>query len=252
MTYETILKQWNTNRIESIADLDTALDNFRILFAYNSNVIENPETTYHNTREVFENGKVVGYTGNLRTLFEIQNQKKCYDMLRERIIAKEPISPKLILDIHKELMQGCYDETRYEKGERPGEFKHHEYVTGDGIGCTPEEVEKEIEKLCIEVNNAKSEKILTIAAYLHLRFESIHPFADGNGRVGRTLMNYYLMTNDYPPTIIYGEDKETYYMALAIYDKSEQIDGFVKFLEEQTIKTWSKKEAPKKSLNLFL
>ena len=60
MTYETILKQWNTNRIESIADLDTALDNFRILFAYNSNVIENPETTYHNTREVFENGKVVG------------------------------------------------------------------------------------------------------------------------------------------------------------------------------------------------
>ena len=252
MTYESILKQWNKKNITTCNDLDAALYNFRILFAYNSNVIENPDTTYHNTREIFENGKVVGYTGDLRTIFEIQNQKKCYDMLRSRIITKEPLSPNLILDIHKELMQGCYDEVRYEKGERPGEFKHHDYVTGDNVGCSPEDVELEIEKLCGEINNANSEKVLTIAAYLHLRFESIHPFADGNGRVGRTLMNYYLMINDYPPTIIYGEDKDAYYMALAVYDKSEQIDGFVKFLEEQTIKTWTRKESPKKHLSLFL
>ncbi|MGE9963813.1 Fic family protein [Fusicatenibacter saccharivorans] len=49
---------------------------------------------------------------------------------------------------------------------------------------------------------------------MHLRFEEIHPFAGGNGRVGRTLLNYYLMTHDYPPMILYSEDKRTYYMAL--------------------------------------
>ena len=247
-----IVEKWNKEKFSTINDLDNVLENFRILFAYNSNLIENPETTYHNTREVFENGKIVGYTGNLRTLFEIQNQKNCYEMLKEKIVSREPISSKLILDIHKELMHGCYDEARYEQGERPGEYKHHEYVTGDGIGASPEDVAAEIEKLCSEVNNAKSDKVLTIAAYLHLKFESIHPFADGNGRVGRTLMNYYLMINDYPPTIIYGEDKEAYYMALAIYDKSEQIDGFEKFIKEQTIKTWTNKKQPSKTLAMFL
>lgn len=68
-----------------------------------------------------------------------------------------------------------------------------------------------------------------------------HPFADGNGRVGRTLLNYYLMTHDYPPTILYDEDKETYYMALTVFDKSGQFTGFEQFLKEQTVKTWSKR-----------
>lgn len=82
---------------------------------------------------------------------------------------------------------------------------------------------------------------MTVAAYFHLSFESIHPFADGNGRVGRTLLNYYLMTHDYPPTIIYDDDKPTYYLALTVFDKTGKIDGFIEFLKEETEKTWTKK-----------
>ena len=251
-SYDDILIEWRKKPLNLVSDVDTALDNFRVLFAYNSNKIENPETSYHDTREVFDNGRVVGYTGELRTLFEIQNQKLCYDFLREKIVAKEPITVSLILEIHSILMNGCYDTARWEQGERPGEFKKHDYVTGDGVGLLPEEIEESIAFLCDEITAAPDKKALTVASYMHLKFESIHPFADGNGRVGRTLMNYYLMTHGYPPAILFEEDKKTYYMALAVYDKTEDISGFEQFIKEQTIKTWGRNDKPVKMLSFFL
>ncbi len=76
---------------------------------------------------------------------------------------------------------------------------------------------------------------------------------DGNGRVGRTLLNYWLMVNDYPPTIIYEEDKRSYYEALQEYDEEETIASLVFFLEEQTVKTWERvmklAEAPEQKRN---
>ena len=90
------------------------MDSFRILFASHSGKIESKEIAYHDTREIFENGKVVGYTGDPRALFELQNQKVCYDFLKSRIIEKEPLS---ILEIHRILTAGVYDERRY---LRPG------------------------------------------------------------------------------------------------------------------------------------
>ena len=88
MNYETIAEAWKNKRIEDAKDLEIALSNFQILFAYNSNKIENPATTYHDTREIFENGRVKNYSGDLRTLFEIQNQKDCQKCLMDKRFAK--------------------------------------------------------------------------------------------------------------------------------------------------------------------
>lgn len=247
--YNKILEQWQSFDIKTENDLDYYLDNFRILFAFNSNHIENPNTTYHDTREVFENGTVSSYTGDLRTLFEIQNQKDCYEFLKEKIVKREPLTQDLILKIHETLMHGCYDKAKYEKGERPGTYKKHLFVVGDDIGAEPEEVANELQFVLDEVSKNEGENSLTVAAYLHLSFESIHPFADGNGRVGRTLMNYYLITHNYPPIIIFSEDKDTYYMALAVFDKTDKIDGFIKFIKEQAVKTWGRKEKKRVSLS---
>ena len=75
MKYEDILAWWKKEKKDTKEDIYTLLDNFKILFAYHSGKIENETITLHDTREIFENGSVINYTGDLRTLFEIKNQK---------------------------------------------------------------------------------------------------------------------------------------------------------------------------------
>lgn len=249
MNYNDFVEKWQSYNILTTDDLDKYLDNFRIMFAFNSNHIENPNTTYADTREIFENNSVSSFTGDLRTIFEISNQKTCYEFLKDKIISKEPITQDFIKQVHYLLMYGCYDQKRYNAGEKPGEYKKHLYVVGDDVGAEPEEVADELEYIIQEVSENEGKNPLTIAAYLHLSLEAIHPFADGNSRLGRTLMNYYLITHNYPPTIIYSEDKNDYYIALAIFDKTGQLDGFVKFIQEQTIKTWQHSSIKRFSLS---
>lgn len=246
MNYRNVIEEWKKKDIKTIDDLKQNLSGYKIVFAYNSGTIENPEITYHNTREIFENGKVINFTGDLRTLYEIENQKQCFDFILEKIADKVPITEELILKIHYKLMKGTYDETRWNKGERPGTFKQHDYCVADEQGALPEEVPDEIKELCEELENIpeRGDNILKAAAYLHCKFENIHPFADGNGRVGRTLMNYFLMIHNYPPLVVYNSTKNKYYVALGVYDKTGDVSPFVEYMKESLEQTWEMKRAP--------
>lgn len=240
--YNKAVELWQSYKIASAEDLDKYLNSFRILFAFHSGKIENEEITYHDTREIFENGRVIDYTGSPRVLFEQQNQKLCYELLKERTVKKEPLSVELVKEIHRAFTGGTYDERRYiENEERPGEFKKHDYVTGiHEVGSAAEDVENELTELIDEVNAYEGKNVLKAAAYFHARFEYIHPFADGNGRVGRTLMNYYFMTHDHPPLIVYAEDKRMYFECLQKYDDTEELDSLYEFLRYETEKTWER------------
>ena len=238
-----IIKMWKRKNIRTAFELDNALENFQVLFAYNSNHIEMPEVTYHDTREIFENGKVTNFRGDIKNLFAIQNQKTCYLYLRNRIVKKEKLSVDLIKEIHHELVKGTYDERRFERGERPGEFKKHDYVTGKNeVGSYPNEVEGDIRELVKEINEIEinEDNCFMVAAYFHARFENIHPFADGNGRVGRTLLNYLNMINNIPPVIIYDEDKKYYYECLEKYDTDDDISSLEEFFEYEMERTWQR------------
>lgn len=252
--YIKVVNGWKQKKINTVSDLEAVLSNFSIIFAYNSGVIENPEITYHTTREIFENGKVINFTGDVRTVFEIKNQKICYDWLKDKIIEKVIITPELIKEIHRKLTAGTYDEGRYSRGERPGEYKKHDYVVGNDQGALPEEVSSEIEELCGELRDIpdKGDNIIKTAAYLHCKFENTHPFADGNGRVGRTLMNYFLMTHGHPPIVVRNETKNEYYDALGCYDKTGELDGFVAYMKKETIVTWEEPKQVKKRLNGYI
>ncbi len=70
--YLQVVELWQAYKLSTAADLDKYLDSFRILFAFHSGRIENEDITYHDTREIFENGKVVNYSGSPRALFEQQ------------------------------------------------------------------------------------------------------------------------------------------------------------------------------------
>ena len=245
-SYTEVIKYWKSLNIKNDEDLRLALDSYCILFAYNSGAIENDKITYHDTREIFKNGQILNYTGELRTLFEISNQKTCYEYLLPKIIRKEPITETLIKKVHELLTNGTYDERRYNiNKERPGEYKKHDYITGmNEVGSSVQKVKEDIEHLINEITtsekNKNDENILITVAFLHNVLEEIHPFADGNGRVGRTLMNYYLMTHGLPPIIIYNEDKKYYYAALEKFDEKDDLFSTIEFFKYEMEKTWEK------------
>ena len=244
--YEKTIRLWNSFDIKTVTDLDTRLDSFRVLFAFNSGKIENPEITYYDTREVFENSRTTAFKGDPVTLTEISNQKKCYDFLLPKIIAKEPLTAGLIKAIHEITTMATYDNRRFfELGERPGQFKRNDFVVGQmEVGSLPDDVERDIRELLEEISTlpqpAEPLKILKAATYLHARFEHIHPFADGNSRVGRTVLSYFLMIHGHPPLIVYDEDRAAYYSGLAAYDESEEIEPLFEFFIRQLEKTWCK------------
>ncbi len=240
-TYEKAVALWQGKHITNEAELTEALNGHSIAFAYHSGKIENEQITYNDTREVFEHDGVTSYTGDLRTLFEIRNAKDANELFLEAFEEKRPFTVELLKAFQKRLTQNTYDTRRWQLGERPGEFKHHDYVTGrNEIGAAPEDVEEEVSELFNELQEVREEGLLTAVAYFHAKLENIHPFADGNGRVGRLMMNYFLVLHGHPPIIIHEEDRKAYYSALEAWDTDQQLEPLIEFLKEQTAKTWAK------------
>ena len=219
------------------------MENFSVLFAYHSGKIENENITYHDTREIFENGRVINYTGDLKTLYEIENMKSAYKLMMEWFDRDADITQERIKEMHYELTKGTYDERRWSLGERPGEYKKNDiWCIGEKELAAPiEDIEQEMEEDISQIMEITDQSnILVAAAWWHMRFEGIHAFADGNGRTGRAIMNYYLIKNDYPPVIIYQDDKQIYYDALEYFDETGEIQPMVDFLKDQTCRTWEK------------
>ncbi|MBD5156700.1 MAG: Fic family protein [Butyrivibrio sp.] len=239
--YEKAVTLWQQKKISTDAELAEALNGHSIAFAYHSGKLENDSITYNDTREIFEHDGVTSYTGDLRTLFEIRNAKEANELLLSAFDKKRPINEALVKEFQKLLTNNTYDIRRWRLGERPGEYKKHDYVTGiNEIGAAPEDVQEEISELLDEINDVPDEKVLIAAAYFHAKFENIHPFADGNGRAGRLIMNYILLLHKHPPVIIHEEDRKDYYAALEAWDSRQSLEELIRFLQEQTAKTWKK------------
>ncbi|MDO5132978.1 MAG: Fic family protein [Eubacteriales bacterium] len=239
--YEKALTLWKNRQIRTEAGLAEALSAQSILFAYHSGNLENEKITYHDTREIFDHDGVTSYTGDLRTLFEIRNAKDAAELLLQAFGEKRQLDERLVKEFHKCLTKNTYDTRRYQLGERPGEYKRHDYVTGRyEIGASPEDVSKEMQELLEELHDIPENRILRAAAYYHAKFENIHPFADGNGRTGRLTMNYFLIMNGHPPITIHQEDRKAYYTALETWDARQELLLLEAFLREQTAKTWEK------------
>lgn len=239
VAYGDVVSRWRGRRIASRDQLADVLSDFRVRFAYNSGNIENPELTYHDTRDVFEDGRVRSFTGSPRTLFEIQNLRDCHELVLDAFAARRPLDESFLLETHRTLTQGTYDERRWGQGERPGTYKVGDFVVGAGdVGALPAEVPGEVSALLEEVGEASSGDALTVAAYFHAVLENIHPFADGNGRVGRELMNYLLLVRNHPPLIVFERDRVAYYGAMEAWDAERDLDPLRTFLKVELVRTW--------------
>lgn len=240
--YEKTLAWWKEKKIETDAQLAEVLSGHSIAFAYHSGKIENDKITYNDTREIFENDGVTAYTGDLRTLFEIRNAKLANELFLTSFGEKRRMDEALVKEFQKLLTMNTYDARRWQLGERPGEYKKHDYVTGrEEIGAAPEDVQEEMAELMDELQDLMQEDALTAAAYFHVKFENIHPFADGNGRTGRLAMNYLLVMLGHPPIVVHEEDRKEYYAALEAWDTKQDLKVMISFLRSQTVKTWRKR-----------
>lgn len=243
-SYERVLELWRRENITTDAELAEALNSFSVAFAYHSGKIENDSITYHDTREIFGHDCVTAYTGDLRTLFEIRNAKEANEMFLCAFRDRRPLDEAFVKELQFCLTKNTYDTRRWQLGERPGEYKHLDYVTGrEEVGAAPEDVTDELRELLEELQDVAPENVLTAAAYFHAKFENIHAFADGNGRAGRLAMDYLLVLHGHPPIIIHEEDRKEYFGALEAWDARQVLAPLCDFLRGQTEKTWEKQVA---------
>ena len=192
----------------------------QVSFAYNTNHIEGSTLTEDQTRYIFETNTVLfeGDTiAKVDDILETANHFKLVDYMLD--VAHKKLSEKMIKEFHKILKYATSD-SRVE-WFNVGEYKQRANTIGNGIKTTsPNNVEKEMSKLMDWYNSLKQITIKEIIEF-HYRFESIHPFQDGNGRIGRIIMFKECLRNNIIPFIIQDADKLFYYRGLKEY-KSER------------------------------
>ena len=199
----------------------------QVNFSYNSNKIEGSRLTVDETEAIFDSKSFIPKSNNLiklDDLIESKNHFKLFDYMLDNI--DEPLSIDMIIEMNKILKSGTSDadNPRYNVGG----FK----VTPNIIGLvnviktsSPENVEKDLDEL---LNNYNSLTNITLEDIIdfHYKFECIHPFSDGNGRVGRIIMFKECLKNDIMPFIVLDDDKAFYMRGLKEYknDKMFLID----------------------------
>lgn len=190
---------------------------------YNSNAIENSTLTLPETEKILlemEASKDL----NLREVFEAQNLARITKYIHEKANSSD-LSEDLITLLHQMLIGNIDDSIA-------GRFrKVHEYVrVGTHIAPAPEHIGRMIENTLITYDSNHLEYFLEKVARFHLQFETIHPFNDGNGRIGRILINWQLLRLGFPQVIIRNKGKQKYYDTFGIFRSTGDIQPFLAIL----------------------
>lgn len=184
---------------------------------YNSSAIENSTLTLRETEKILLEMEV-SRDVSVREVFEAKNLARVMEYIRGK--SSEELTENAIVLLHQMLMGNIDDSIA-------GRFrKQHEYVrVGAHIAPAPEHVDRMIEEILIEYSSDHTAYFLDKIAKFHLDFETIHPFNDGNGRIGRVLINYQLYYLGFPGIILRDKEKKTYYKAFNEYrdDKKTKI-----------------------------
>ena len=183
----------------------------QIDLTYNSNHIEGSRLTHDQTRYIFETNTIgiEGESVRVDDIIETTNHFRCIDLIIDR--AEERLTESLIKELHLILKSGTSDSRK--DWFTVGDYKRLPNEVGGNETTAPEDVHREIKALFKEYN-AKKRKSFEDIIDLHQRFEAIHPFQDGNGRVGRLVMFKECLANGYVPFIITDELKMFYYRGL--------------------------------------
>ena len=183
----------------------------QIELTYNSNHIEGSKLTEDQTRFIFETNTiaVTNETINIDDIIETSNHFKCIDYIIDN--AKKLLTETLIKELHFILKTGTSDNRK--DWFNVGAYKKLPNEVGGQETCKPENVESEMKGLLEKYNNKQNKSLEDIVGF-HQKFEKIHPFQEGNGRVGRLIMFKECLANNIVPFIIDENLKLYYYQGL--------------------------------------
>jgi len=183
----------------------------QIDLTYNSNHIEGSRLTHEQTRYIFETNTIGVTEEGVRVddIIETVNHFRCIDMVIEH--AEERLTERFIKALHGQLKQGTSDSQR--DWFRVGDYKQQPNEVGGIATCPPKEVHGQMKALLAAYNGVRQHTIEEIVDFHH-RFETIHPFQDGNGRVGRLIMFKECLASHIVPFIITDDLKMFYYRGL--------------------------------------
>ncbi len=183
----------------------------QIDLTYNSNHIEGSRLSHEQTRYIFETNTigVEGESISVDDIIETANHFRCIDLIIDR--AEEMLTESIIKELHSILKSGTSDSKK--EWFAVGEYKRLPNEVGGNETTLPENVHKEMKTLLKEYNSKKHKSFEDIIDF-HQRFECIHPFQDGNGRVGRLIMFKECLSYGFVPFIITDELKIFYYRGL--------------------------------------
>lgn len=209
---------------------------------YNSNAIENSTLTLEDTEDILIRHQI-RTDHQIREIFEATNLAKAMKYLLDN--PETEISVPLILKLHRILMQNIRDDAA-------GRFRtNKEWVrVGSHLGANPKFVHGFMSDLVEKYNASDDQYFLDKIVYFHAEFENIHPFIDGNGRIGRLLINEQLDLLNLPPILIPHKSKnEEYYPALEEYSNFNKLDRlsdfFARLLIEALYRRITRLTAPK-------
>lgn len=193
----------------------------QIDLTYNSNHIEGSRLTHDQTRYIFETNTVgvEGEVVRVDDIIETTNHFRCIDLIIDR--AEERLTESLVKELHRILKSGTSDSAK--EWFAVGEYKRLPNEVGEKETTPPAEVSREMQALFKEYNSI-GRKTFEDVIDLHQRFEAIHPFQDGNGRVGRLVMFKECLANGFVPFIITDELKMFYYRGLSEW---ESVRGYL-------------------------
>lgn len=198
---------------------------FVSLFTYDSTNIEGNTLTLQETSQLLFEG--ITPRKSIGEIREVINHKEAFDFI---LNWKRDISKELILKLHELVVK---DTLRPELNNQIGKYRTVQvYIRGvKWLPPKPEDVTKEMSSLLSwYAKNREKLHPLIISAYFHSAFETIHPFVDGNGRVGRLLMNFILHKNKYPMINIQNRKKHIYYKSLEFSQVKGDLKPLIRFL----------------------
>ena len=189
---------------------------------YNSNAIENSTLTLKETEKILLEMEV-SKNVSLREVFEAKNLARVMEYIRAKSL--EELSKETILLLHQMLM-GNIDENIAGRFRKKGEYVR----IGTFIATTPEHIERLLEEALIEYSSDNISYFIDKISKFHLQFETIHPFSDGNGRIGRVIINYQLYKLGFPGIIIRNKEKQPYYRSFKEYQDNKKTKQMEKII----------------------